>query len=67
MTGGKNQAIQVIPITSPSVGDGKTTTASNLAIGLAKAGGRVLLIDADIRRPSRPLRALLPPTSDRTG
>lgn len=38
-------------ITSPSIGDGKTLTAVNLATAMAlKSEGRTLLIDADLRR-----------------
>lgn len=39
-------------VTSPSSGDGKSTVATNLAIAMAQAGHRVLLVDADLRDPS---------------
>jgi capsular exopolysaccharide synthesis family protein len=38
-------------VTSPAPGDGKTTLASNLAIAMAQAGNKILLIDADFRKP----------------
>ena len=45
--------MKAIAITSPAAGDGKTVTAVNLAGALARgADERVLLIDADLRRPS---------------
>src|SRR2546422_6505343 len=44
---------KIVAITSPGVGDGKTTTAINLAGALAQsADSRVLLIDIDLRRPA---------------
>jgi non-specific protein-tyrosine kinase len=42
----------VILVTSSNPGEGKTTTAANLGIIFAQAGGRVVLVDADMRRPS---------------
>lgn len=42
---------KVIQITSPSAEDGKSTLAANLAVSLAQSGVRVLLVDADFRRP----------------
>ncbi len=43
---------RVLLFTSPSQGEGKTTAAANLATVLAQNGASVLLIDADLRRPS---------------
>jgi capsular exopolysaccharide synthesis family protein len=42
---------RTIVVTSPTPGDGKSTLASNLAISMAQAGKRTLLLDADFRRP----------------
>jgi len=47
-----DQPIKSLLISSPNPGDGKTTVASNLAITMARAGTRVLLIEANFRRPA---------------
>jgi capsular exopolysaccharide synthesis family protein len=44
------QPVQTIVVASPGPGDGKSTTAANLAITFAQQGQRTLLIDADMRR-----------------
>ena len=49
----KDGDMSVIAVSSPGVGDGKTTTAINLAGALAQASdAAVLLVEADLRRPS---------------
>ncbi|MFL5737178.1 MAG: polysaccharide biosynthesis tyrosine autokinase [Actinomycetota bacterium] len=44
--------LRTLLITSPLQGEGKTTTAANLAVVMAQAGQRVLLIGGDLRRPA---------------
>jgi non-specific protein-tyrosine kinase len=44
--------IRTIVITSGSSGEGKGTTAANLAVVFAKTGRKVILVDADLRRPA---------------
>ena len=43
---------RTILVSSAQSSEGKTTSSINLAASLASAGGRVVLIDADLRRPS---------------
>jgi polysaccharide biosynthesis transport protein len=46
--GGGHNLIQV---TSPDMGDGKSTLITNLAVSIAQSGKRIVLVDADLRRP----------------
>ncbi|MYA72213.1 AAA family ATPase [Candidatus Poribacteria bacterium] len=46
-------AVKTILVTSATRGEGKSTISSNLAVALTQRGNRVLLIDADMRRPSQ--------------
>jgi capsular exopolysaccharide synthesis family protein len=46
-----DREVRTIAITSPGAGDGKSTTLANLAIAMAEGGHRVIVVDADLRRP----------------
>lgn len=48
-----NGEAKIILVTSPDAGDGKTTVVSNLAIAMAQAGQKTLVIDGDFRKPTQ--------------
>jgi polysaccharide biosynthesis transport protein len=56
-------APKVVQVTSALPGEGKTSVCTNLAILLARLHRRVLLVDADLRRPSIHLAMRLKPTA----
>ena len=48
---GLEEPINVLAITSPTAGEGKSTALANLAVAVAAAGRRVVILDCDLRRP----------------
>jgi len=46
------QPLHTLVVTSPDPRAGKSITAANLAVALAQTGRRVVLVDADLRKPS---------------
>ena len=47
-----DQPAHAMLVSSASPGEGKTTTVANLGLAIAQTGQRVVLVDADLRRPS---------------
>lgn len=46
-----DRSLSLVLVTSPAHDDGKTTVSTNLALAMARDGGDVVLLDADLRRP----------------
>lgn len=59
---GLDRPLRIIQVTSSLPGEGKTTTATNLAIVLTQAGSSVVIVDADLRKPRVHEVFLVPPT-----
>ncbi|RKP53838.1 polysaccharide biosynthesis tyrosine autokinase [Cohnella endophytica] len=48
-----DQSMQIIMVTSSKPNEGKSTTSANIAVAFAQSNKRVLLIDADMRKPTQ--------------
>jgi capsular exopolysaccharide synthesis family protein len=50
---GLEKPIRTLIVSSPAPDEGKSATIANLAVTMAQAGHKTLLVDADLRRPSQ--------------
>jgi succinoglycan biosynthesis transport protein ExoP len=48
---GLDRPLRILQVTSPNASEGKTSTLSNLAVALSRAGKRVVVVGCDLRRP----------------
>jgi tyrosine-protein kinase len=62
-TASNGRGARVLLVTGSSPSEGKSTTAVNLASSLAMAGNRVILIEADLRRPALSIALNAKPTN----
>ncbi len=64
---GVDKPLRTLVVTSAGPGEGKSTTVANLAAVMAQTGKRVILVDADLRKPTQHKRWGVPNTIGLTG